>query len=547
MRYRATRLANARSLREGEGVTFIDLFAGIGGFRRGMELAGHECKGFCEWDKFATASYTSMHLITEEQRAYLATLDLKKRQKEILKDEYRNGEWYSSDIRQVGAGNVPRVDCWCFGAPCQDFSIAGKRAGLDGDRSSLVREVFRILGELKEKDRPEWLIYENVKGMLSSNRGGDFLSIILAMEELGYDISWQVFNSKYHGVPQNRERVYTLGHLRVRGERKIFPLRGAAEEDSVQRKINIIAHRDGYRRNTQTFDYNGITEALDTAAGGGREQHTAIPMAIAGHTVTERKISPCLNANDSRKVFGCGQPHAAVGQMFGIDYNTSGHEREIANALTTRNNTNGVSNVNQDGTAIAVTVGYDRGLNEITSDVYPTCNARDYKGVNFRDLGAVCIPVLTPDRIEKRQNGRRFKDNGEEAFTLTAQDRHGVALKIREATAKGYAEAEIGDSVNLSMPESKTRRGRVGKKQANTLDTSFGQGVVVPVIWYEKYNCYIAIRKLTPKECFRLQGWTDDYFEKAQFVNSDSQLYKQAGNGVTVNVVEDIARAIGGI
>ena len=153
-------------------MTFIDLFAGVGGFRRGMELAGHKCMGFCEWDKFATASYTSMHLITEEQRAYLATLDLKKRQKEILKDEYRNGEWYSPDIRQVGAGNVSRVDCWCFGAPCQDFSIAGKRAGLDGDRSSLVREVFRVLGELKEEDRPEWLVYENVKGMLSSNRGG---------------------------------------------------------------------------------------------------------------------------------------------------------------------------------------------------------------------------------------------------------------------------------------------------------------------------------------------------------------------------------------
>ena len=236
-------------------MTFIDLFAGVGGFRRGMELAGHKCVGFCEWDKFATASYTSMHLITEEQRAYLATLDLKKRQKEILKDEYRNGEWYSPDIRQVGAGNVPRVDCWCFGAPCQDFSIAGKRAGLDGDRSSLVREVFRILGELEEKDRPEWLIYENVKGMLSSNRGGDFLSIILAMEKLGYDIGWQVFNSKYHGVPQNRERVYTVGHLRRYGEHKIFPLSGTDGEDSVY--IDIIGHRNGYRRNTQIFGAGG--------------------------------------------------------------------------------------------------------------------------------------------------------------------------------------------------------------------------------------------------------------------------------------------------
>lgn len=451
-------------------MTFIDLFAGIGGMRRGMELAGHRCVGFCEWDKFATASYTSMHLITEEQRAYLATLDLKKRQKEILKDEYRNGEWYSPDIRQVGAGNVPRVDCWCFGAPCQDFSTAGKRAGLDGDRSSLIREVFRVLGELEEKDRPEWLIYENVKGMLSSNRGGDFLSIILAMEELGYDIEWFTFNSMYHGVPQNRERVYTLGHLRRCGRRKVFPLCGTVEEDSAD--IEILGHYDGYRRNRQTFSYNGITEALSTCEVGGREHHTAIP-------------------------------------MFGIDYNINGEERDIANTLTTRNNTNCVSNIKRDGTA-------------------------------------VCIPVLTPDRSDKWQNGRRFKDNGEDSFTLTAQDRHGVAIKIREATTKGYAEAEIGDSVNLSMPESKTRRGRVKKKQANTLDTSCEQGVVVPVIWYEKYNCYIAIRKLTPKECFRLQGWTDDYFEKAQFVNSDSQLYKQAGNGVTVNVVYEIAKAMGG-
>lgn len=160
---------------------FIDFFAGIGGFRRGLELAGHECVGFCEWDKYATASYTSMHLITDKQRAYLNTLTIKQRQKEILKDEYRNGEWYSSDIRTVDARSLPEADCWTFGAPCQDFSVAGKRAGLDGDRSSLVREIFRLLEEQEEKNRPEWIIYENVKGMLSSNRGLDYLSILSEM------------------------------------------------------------------------------------------------------------------------------------------------------------------------------------------------------------------------------------------------------------------------------------------------------------------------------------------------------------------------------
>ena len=489
-------------------LTFIDLFAGIGGFRRGMELAGHKCMGFCEWDKFATASYTSMHLITDEQRQKLAGMSLKERQKEILKDEYRNGEWYSPDIRQVGAGNVPKVDCWCFGAPCQDFSIAGKRAGLDGDRSSLVREVFRILGELEEKDRPEWLIYENVKGMLSSNRGGDFLYIILAMEELGYDVEWQVFNSKYHGVPQNRERVYTLGHLRTRGRQKVFPLCGADGEDSAE--IKQIGQQKAKRNNPnryRCYDQTGIAPTLGCMEGGGLEPHTAIP-------------------------------------MFGIDYNAGGKERQIANTVTTRNVMAGVTNINQDGTAVCVPMCIDP-QGRTNKEVQPNDTAPTLRAQAHGNNPEICIPVLTPDRVEKRQNGRRFKDNGEEAFTLTAQDRHGVALKIREATVKGYAEAEIGDSVNLSMPESKTRRGRVEKKQANTLDTSCEQGVVVPVIWYEKYNCYIAIRKLTPKECFRLQGWTDDYFEKAQFVNSDSQLYKQAGNGVTVNVVEDIARAIG--
>lgn len=409
-------------------MTFIDLFAGIGGFRRGMELAGHKCVGFCEWDKFAAASYISMHLITNEQRERLAQLPLKQRQKEILKDEYRNGEWYAPDIRQVRADDVPRCDCWCFGAPCQDFSYAGRRAGMGGDRSSLVREVFRILRETREENRPEWLVYENVKGMLSSNKGFDFLTILLEMDELGYDCEWQIFNSKYHSVPQNRERVYTVGHSRNRGRKQIFPLRGTNAEDSVC-GVKQIGQRNRPGRDNlnqyRVYDGEGIAPCLNKMDGGGREPHTAIP-------------------------------------MFGIDFNIGGQKRAIANTVTTRNTLAGCSNIKQDGTA-------------------------------------VCIPVLTPDRAEKRQNGRRFKDNGEESFTLTAMDRKGVAI------------SEVNGA---------------------------------PVIWYEKYNCYIAIRKLTPKECWRLQGWTDDYFEKAQFVNSDSQLYKQAGNGVTVTVVEDIGRAM---
>lgn len=267
----------------GKGMTFIDLFAGIGGFRRGMELAGHKCVGFCEWDKYAAASYISMHLLTDEQREYLATLPLKQRQKEIMKNEYRNGEWYSNDIRNVDAGTIPKADCWCFGAPCQDFSIAGKRAGLDGDRSSLIREVFRIIRETREEDRPEWLIYENVKGMLSSNRGGDFLSILLEMDELGYDTEWQIFNSKNWGVPQNRERVYTVGHFRAKGKRKIFPLGTTDGKDSVQ--VEQIGQLDSIRNNRnqyRVYSEGGVSPTLNCMGGGGLEPHIPVNVSLEG-------------------------------------------------------------------------------------------------------------------------------------------------------------------------------------------------------------------------------------------------------------------------
>lgn len=453
---------------------FIDWFAGIGGFRRGMELAGHECVGFCEFDKFATASYISMHLLTDEQRKRLDELPQKKRQKEILKDEYRNGEWYANDVRRVCADDIPKADCWCFGFPCQDISVAGKQLGFQGNRSSLFFRVMYLIGQLKEEDKPTYLFIENVKNLLSVNGGWDFAKLLIEMEQGGYDAEWQVLNSKDFGVPQNRERCFIIGHLRSRGSTEVFPVERAGREDSIQ----IIGHRDGYRRNTQVFSQEGITEALDTAAGGGRGHHVAMPCFID------------------------------------LSYQKS----ELTNK------------------ARCLQARYSKGITNHKAEV-----------------SGVAIPVLTPDRAKKRQNGRRFKDDEEPMFTLTGQDRHGVAIKVKEATKQGYQECRVGvDSVNLAVPGSKTRRGRVGRDVANTLDTSCNQGIFVQVseeltvyaVWYEKYQCYIAIRRLTPKECFRLQGWTDDYFEKAAFVNSDSQLYKQAGNGVTVNVIEAIAEKI---
>jgi DNA (cytosine-5)-methyltransferase 1 len=214
---------------------FIDWFAGVGGFRRGMELAGHECVGFCEYDKYAVMSYTSMHLITDEQRQYLETLPLKERQKEILKSEYRNGEWFADDIRTVDARCLPKADCWCFGFPCQDISVAGKQLGFKGNRSSLFFRVMYLLGQLPEEERPHTLFIENVKNLLSVNGGWDFARLLTELDNEGYDAEWQVLNSKWFGVPQSRERVFVIGRIRGTSGREILPFRfDSTEVDELQ-------------------------------------------------------------------------------------------------------------------------------------------------------------------------------------------------------------------------------------------------------------------------------------------------------------------------
>lgn len=375
---------------------FLDLFAGIGGFRLGMESAGHECIGFCEIDKFARASYKAIHNTEGEIELHDIT---------TVTDE---------ELRAIG-----QVDVICGGFPCQAFSIAGSRRGFEDTRGTLFFEIARFASILK----PKYLFLENVKGLLNHDRGNTFKTILGALDGLGYDIEWQVLNSKNFSVPQNRERVFIIGHLRGQRTRTVFPIiRENAKSDNQQSKIEIVGN---------TKNPNGTSQ-------------------------------------------GTGS----------VVYNSKG--------------------------------------------LIGTLCARDYK-----EPKQVAIPVLTPDRANKRQNGRRFKTDGEPMFTLTAQDRHGILIK--EATKQGYAEAEIGDSVNLSHPNSKTRRGRVGKQIANTLLTGESQGVVEPDF---------RIRKLTPRECWRLQGFPDWAFDKAQEVNSNSQLYKQAGNSVTVNVIAAIAKEL---
>lgn len=250
------------------------------------------------------------------------------------------------------------------------------------------------------------------------------------------------------------------------------------ERTDGENSISMIAHRDGYRRNMQVFSPDGITETLDTGQGGGRGHHVALPCFI----------------------------------------DLSYQKTELTNK------------------ARCLQARYNKGIANHKAEV-----------------SGAAIPVLTPDRAEKRQNGRRFKDDGDPMFTLTSQDRHGVVVEpigIVDPQGRKTKVVVPKDMVPTLRSQSHGNEPNVCFNVGEDKDSNSKDGIFVKLsaeltvyaVWYEKYQCYIAIRKLTPKECFRLQGWSDDYFEKAQFVNSDSQLYKQAGNGVTVTVIEAIAR-----
>ncbi|SON66819.1 conserved protein of unknown function [Latilactobacillus sakei] len=377
---------------------FLDLFAGIGGFRSGLEMAGHECVGFVEIDKFARKSYRAIY--------------------------NTEGEWTAHDIRAVRASELPRADIWTFGFPCQDISVAGKQKGFAGKRSSLFFTVTGLIRDLEEEDRPSILLIENVKNLLSINGGWDFLKLQIELDEIGYDVEWDVLDTA-EVLPQHRERVYIVGHLRGRGGRKVFPIRRGNEQAISQSEQNT---------NTLTTRY-------------GESQGS-------GLNVVEPK---------PQKV------------------------KQIGNIVETSS----------------------FGGNPQVGRVY------DPEG-------------LSPALNTMQGGGREPK------------------ILIKEATKKGCAEGYEGDSVSFSQPNSKTRRGRIGAQITNTLETGLNQGAIIKVkdtyrLVINGIEYAIRVRKLTPLECWRLQGFTDEQFYKAQAVNSNSQLYKQAGNSVSVPVVYAVA------
>lgn len=176
-------------------INHLDLFSGIGGFHLGFERAGFKIKSyFSEIDKHAIAVY---------------------------KHKFKDATYVGS-VTDVYGGDLPRIDLITFGSPCQDFSVAGKRAGMGGDRSSLILEAIRLVREC----RPRVFIWENVKGAFSSNAGEDFAAILQEFADIGgYRLEWQLLNTSWF-LPQNRERIYLVGYSTTlkRGWRGVFPI-----------------------------------------------------------------------------------------------------------------------------------------------------------------------------------------------------------------------------------------------------------------------------------------------------------------------------------
>lgn len=235
------------------------MFTGIGGFDLALQNLGHEIVGACEIDKYARS---------------------------VFRKHFKNTPIYN-DARYLHEKSLPHFDLLSGGFPCQAFSIAGKRRGFDDTRGSLFFEIAR----LAKQKRPSYLLLENVKGLLSHDKGQTFRTIISTLDEVGYDVEWQLLNSKYH-VPQNRERLFIIGHLRGKRRRQIFPL--GDYDQKTERKIKKIAMLTD-NPNNAVLSPNGISSTILSGGGSGSRTNVAVVNDKKGLRQIEK--STCIDAN----------------------------------------------------------------------------------------------------------------------------------------------------------------------------------------------------------------------------------------------------------
>jgi DNA (cytosine-5)-methyltransferase 1 len=262
---------------------FIELFAGIGGFRYGLEA----CNGQQQTDAtFSGCGNSIGNQIKQpdesEKRGNYACVysnDIDKYASAIYRYHWNDGTMHEGDIRATDASGIPEHDLICAGFPCQSFSIAGKRGGFADTRGTLFFEICRIARAKGTKH----LFLENVRGLLSHDEGNTFQTIIGTLDDLGYDCQWQVLNSKNHGVPQNRERVFIIGHLRRECRPQVFPIGetvGINNEQDLKFIGGIMGEQNkkwlengkefsrNFPQGQRVYSPEGISAQL-TAQGGG--------------------------------------------------------------------------------------------------------------------------------------------------------------------------------------------------------------------------------------------------------------------------------------
>jgi DNA (cytosine-5)-methyltransferase 1 len=235
-------------------INLLDLFSGIGGFHLGLERAGFKVNAYnSEIDKYAI---------------------------DVYKNNFKNSTYVGS-VTDVRAEQLPRIDAITFGSPCQDFSLAGKRKGMGGARSSLITEAIRLIDEC----RPSFFIWENVKGTFSSNNGADFWAIIQAFANIGsYRLEWQLLNTKWF-LPQNRERIYLVGYIGDGGGGQIFPIgSNDSEIDAPVDRGNTYTITARYKASTSQGGYinelykvssaeREVIQVSDRLDSGGKQPH----------------------------------------------------------------------------------------------------------------------------------------------------------------------------------------------------------------------------------------------------------------------------------
>ena len=321
-------------------IRFIDMFSGIGGFREGLTRAGgFECVGHCEIDKYANRSYNAL-------------FDTK-------------GEWFIEDARKADPSTMQDFQLLCGGFPCQTFSIAGSRKGFGDPRGTLFFELAR----LAEARKPEYLLFENVPGLLNHDGGRTFATILDTLDRLGYGVEWQCLNSKDFGVPQSRNRVYIIGYLDERCRGKVFPFTETAGSSLIQ--------TNGGHQGERVCSPEGLSCTLASTPGG-----------FGGKTGLYEVGVPIKCATKT------GYQMAQVGDSIDLSYATVNSRRgrvgkQIAHTLTTGC---------QQGTLNFIDLNPDPKITEIARCV----NARVGNGIRTHrgeSSGVLCegrIRRLTP-------------------------------------------------------------------------------------------------------------------------------------------------------